>query len=72
MALYPQADGSTRLVSRVRAKYKRWTPGNVVAIAVLDPGQLMMERKWLLGVKERTERMAGERAAAKAAAAPAG
>ena len=56
--LLPQADGTTRLVSRVRARYKRWTASNIVALLILDPGQLIMERKWLLGVKERAERSA--------------
>jgi hypothetical protein len=63
MALYAQPDGTTRLVSRVRCHYKRWTPGNVAAFLVLDFGQLVMERKWLLGVRDRAERLARERAA---------
>lgn len=61
MALYPEGDAATRLVSRVRSRPGRslkalfWT-------LLLDPGQFLMERRMLLGIKERAE--SGSRAAA--------
>jgi hypothetical protein len=36
-------------------------------VAFMEPGSLVMERKMLLGIKERAERLASERAAAVAA-----
>jgi hypothetical protein len=58
MAVYPTADDHTRLVSRVRAKVNRWSPTAPFWMAMLDPGQFVMERKFLLGVKERAEALA--------------
>jgi hypothetical protein len=58
MAVYPTADGHTRLVSRVRAKVNRWTPIAPLWMAMLDPGQFVMERKFLIEVKERAESLA--------------
>jgi hypothetical protein len=54
--LYPEADGRTRLVSRNRL------PGSgplfwLSMIAFMEPGSLVMERKMLLGIKERAERL---------------
>jgi hypothetical protein len=57
--LAPVDDATTRLISRVRARIAPnvreafWT-------ALLDPGQFIMERKWLLGVKARAEGQIGE------------
>lgn len=52
-ALYPQ-DGGTRLISRNRI------PGSGplfwMAMAVMEPASLVMERKMLLGIKARAER----------------
>jgi hypothetical protein len=56
MALYPLDGGSVRLVSRMRL---RLTLPSLPALVVLDPGVFIMERRWLLGVKERAERAAG-------------
>jgi hypothetical protein len=56
-ALYPQADGSTRLVSRNRLPATGplfW----LGMVAFMEPGSLIMERKMLLGIKERAERLA--------------
>lgn len=55
IAVYPAAEGQTRLVSRVRGAVKRWTPTAPLMVALLDPGQFVMERKFLLEVKKRAE-----------------
>lgn len=57
-ALFPE-DGATRLVSRNRIA----TPQASVATRLfntlfMEPGSLVMERKMLLGIKERAERLA--------------
>jgi hypothetical protein len=54
--LYPEPDGSTRLVSRNRL------PGSgplfwLGMIGLMEPGSLAMERKMLTGIKRRAERM---------------
>ena len=59
-ALFPQ-DGATRLVSRNRIA----TPGaswptRLFNLLFMEPGSLVMERKMLLGIKERAERLAHE------------
>ena len=59
--LYPHAGGGTRLVSRNRR------PGSgplfwLGMVAFMEPGSLVMERKMLLGIKERAERLVRERA----------
>jgi len=56
LALYP-ADGTTRLVSRCRARLPRGVRG-LAARLILDPGQLVMERKMLIEIKKRAERLA--------------
>jgi len=58
-ALYPQS-GPTHLVSRNRIA----VPAGAVArrladVLVMEPGSLVMERKMLLGIKQRAERLAG-------------
>jgi hypothetical protein len=65
-ALRP-AGGVTRLISRNRIA----TPGapaaaRLVNLLVMEPGSLVMERKMLLGIKERAERLARRREAAPA------
>jgi hypothetical protein len=55
--LYPEPDGSTRLVSRNRL------PGSgplfwLGMLGFMEPGSLVMERKMLTGIKHRAERMA--------------
>ena len=64
MAVEPAGEGHTRLVSRVRAKVQRWTPVAPVMMALLDPGQFVMERKFLLEIKERAEAQARREALA--------
>jgi len=57
--LYAEAGGTTRLVSRNRIRDPR--PGVVTSafsMYVMEPGSLVMERKMLLGIKERAERLA--------------
>jgi len=58
-ALYPEPDGTTRLVSRNRLAGSGplfW----LAMIAFMEPGSLVMERKMLLGIKERAEKLARE------------
>jgi hypothetical protein len=56
--LYPDGEGKARLVSRNRI------PGSGLgfrlAMAFMEPASLVMERKMLLGIKERAERLHGE------------
>jgi hypothetical protein len=63
--LYPQR-GVTRLVSRNRLRV-RGVASRVFMTGFMEPGSLVMERKMLLGIKERAERMAEERQRAVAA-----
>jgi hypothetical protein len=53
LGLYP-AGGGTRLVSRVRARVTLTVRG-LWLLLLLDPGQFLMERKMLLGIKQRAE-----------------
>ena len=59
--MYPQPDGTTRLVSRNRLRGSGplfWAG----MVGFMEPGSLVMERKMLLGIKERAERLAAEQA----------
>jgi hypothetical protein len=57
-ALYPEA-ASTRLVSRNRIAVPEATLVHRLAdLLVMEPGSLVMERRMLLGIKERAERLA--------------
>jgi hypothetical protein len=53
-------DGSTRLISRNRIAMKGAAAGQRLGMLVMEPGSLVMERKMLLGIKARAERLAGE------------
>lgn len=56
--LYPAA-GATRLVSRNRIATPDATALHRLAdLLVMEPGSLVMERRMLLGIKERAERLA--------------
>jgi hypothetical protein len=56
--LYPE-DGVTRLVSRNRISTRDASPAaRLFGVLVVEPGSLVMERKMLLGIKERAERLA--------------
>jgi hypothetical protein len=59
LALYPAADGITRLVSRWRQDWPI-TPATLFWILISDPGAFLMERKMLKGIKERAELAAAE------------
>jgi hypothetical protein len=50
--LVPQADGTTRLIARAREAQ------NAGIWNIIRPGQFIMERGMLLGIKERAERLA--------------
>ncbi len=61
-ALYPEGTG-TRLVSRNRIAVPAATMlHHLTDLYVMEPGSLVMERKMLLGIKERAERLATEAA----------
>jgi len=56
-ALFPQ-DGETRLVSRNRiAAPGASAAARLFTMLIMEPGSLVMERKMLLGIKERAERL---------------
>lgn len=62
--LYPE-DGGTALVSRNRIA----TPGAAAPVRafntlIMEPGSLIMERKMLLGIKQRAESLAGSQSVA--------
>lgn len=67
-ALFPE-NGQTRLISRnwISAPGAR-LPVRLFNMFVMEPGSLIMERKMLLGIKQRAERLAAEPAAQAAAA----
>src|SRR5919198_813788 len=52
-------NGSTRLISRNRIAMKGAAAGQRLGMLVMEPGSLVMERKMLLGIKQRAERLAG-------------
>ena len=53
--LYHAEDGSTRLVSRNRIAGSG--PQMAAYLTLMDPGSLLMERKMLLGIKQRAEKL---------------
>jgi hypothetical protein len=58
-ALAPE-DGSTRLISRNRIAVQGAAAGRRLGMLAMEPGSLVMERKMLLGIKQRAERLAAE------------
>ena len=58
-ALIPEG-GCTRLISRNRIAMKGAAAGQRLGMLVMEPGSLVMERKMLLGIKERAERLYAE------------
>jgi hypothetical protein len=58
-ALVPE-NGSTRLISRNRIAMKGAAAGQRLGMLVMEPGSLVMERKMLMGIKDRAERLAAE------------
>jgi hypothetical protein len=55
--LYEVDTGHTRLVSRLRVRYK-WTRPSIVQMLLVDALELIMMRKCLLGIKSRAEAQA--------------
>ena len=60
-------NGSTRLISRNR--FRLPTLAARLGMLPMEPASLLMERKMLLGIKQRAERLAGEGAQVSEAAA---
>jgi len=54
-ALYPLDERHTRLVSRVHGRLPL-TLGGIFLLLLLEPAAFMMERKMLLGIKQRVEK----------------
>ncbi len=57
--LDPVDEGRTRLITRVRLRY-RWTHPTILFYLPLDAGDIVMMRKCMLGIKHRAERLADE------------
>jgi hypothetical protein len=56
--LDPHPDGSTRLITRVRSRY-RWLSPSIAFSALLEFGDIWMMRKMLLNICDRAEQGAG-------------
>ena len=54
--LYPRGDGTTRFISRNRIRVGGLPER--IAMFLMEPASLVMERKMLLGIKQRAERLA--------------
>jgi hypothetical protein len=52
------SDGSTRLITRVRSRY-RWLSPSIAFSALLEFGDIWMMRKMLLNIRDRAEQGAG-------------
>lgn len=48
-------NGSTRLISRNRIAMKGAAAGQRLGMLAMEPGSLVMERRMLLGIKQRAE-----------------
>jgi hypothetical protein len=59
LALYPLDDRRTRLVSRNRVS-NRATLGSALLLLAIEPAAFIMTRKMLLGIKRRSETLAGK------------
>jgi hypothetical protein len=53
-----EKDGGTRLISRNRFRLPKLK--DKIGMIPMEPGSLIMERKMLLGIKQRAERLAAE------------
>ena len=53
-----EQDGRTRLISRDRFRLPKLK--DKIGMIPMEPGSLVMERKMLLGIKQRAERLAAE------------
>jgi hypothetical protein len=56
--LYPVDEGHTRLITRVRMRYK-WLSPSIVFDMLVEVTDIIMMRKSILGIKERAERIGG-------------
>jgi hypothetical protein len=56
--LYPVDEGHTRLITRVRMRYK-WLSPSIVFDMLVEFTDIIMMRKSILGIKERAERIGG-------------
>ncbi len=56
-ALYPVDEHRTRLITRVRMRY-RWTKPTILFSLLVEFADLVMMRKCLLGIKQRAEHLA--------------
>lgn len=55
-------DRTTRFIERFKLDYNPSLTNRIFYHFVLEPGSFIMERKMLLGIKERAERLAAEKA----------
>jgi hypothetical protein len=53
-------NGSIRLITRDRIALTGSSAGQRLGMLVMEPGSLVMERRMLLGIKQRAERLAVE------------
>jgi hypothetical protein len=53
-----EQNGGTRLISRNRFRLPKLK--DKIGMIPMEPGSLIMERKMLLGIKQRAERLAAE------------
>jgi hypothetical protein len=59
--LFERVDGTTRLVERFRADWAPTVQNTINYRGFVEPGAFLMERKMLLGIKARAERLAASR-----------
>jgi hypothetical protein len=52
--LEPQADGTTRLITRIRSRY-RWLSPTIAFSMLMEFADIWMLRKMLLNLRERAE-----------------
>jgi hypothetical protein len=57
VTLEPRPDGTTRLVSRNRARFGR-SLAAIWRYLIVDPGQFIIERNWMLQIRDRSEELA--------------
>ena len=59
--IFPQENGRSRLVTRVRVRY-RWLSLTILFNLIIEFGDIWMMRKCMLGIKKRAEQLAVARA----------
>lgn len=59
LGLYPQSDGTTRLVSRLRYDFG-WKLGEPLFMLFFEPGQFVMDQKMLRTLRQRAETLAAQ------------